>query len=194
MDPIEAAMIENEPSSRGRSWLLAILIVGAAAVGFTVWLKSSMQPVWVPSPRVGQTFPALEVEGWLNGPGPTADELTGKVLVVDAWAFWCGPCRMAAPSLIELAEQYRDRGVLFLGLTVMGARDLELSRQFLEETGIPWPNGYGAERPLEALNAETLPRVWIVGRDGKIVDEIVGYDPTHQAIRAGIERALAKAP
>jgi thiol-disulfide isomerase/thioredoxin len=184
---------ETSPSG-GRSWLLAILLVGAAAIGFAVLMKQSVQPQRVFSPRVGKQFPALKVEGWLNGPGPTADELAGKVLVVDSWAHWCMPCRMAAPSLIEFERKYRDRDVLFLGLTSDGTESLALSKKFLTETGITWPNGYGAVEPLSALEADSIPIVWIVGRDGRIVDEIIGFDPSHAAVKAGIERALAQQP
>ena len=195
MDSVEAAMIENDkPPSGSRSWLLAIMLVGAAAIGITLLMKQSMQPVRSSSPRVGKPFPALKVEGWLNGPGPAADELAGKILVVDAWAYWCGPCRMAAPGLIEFERKYRDRGVVFLGLTSEGSESLSLSQKFLDATGIPWPNGYGAVEPLSTLEADSIPVVWIVGRDGRIIDEILGYDPTHAAVKAGIERALAQQP
>lgn len=186
--------VSESPSSGGRSWLVVILLVGVAAIGFTVLMKLSLQPERVPSPRVGRPFPALEVEGWLNGPGPTADELAGKILVVDAWAHWCTPCRMAAPGLIELERTYRDRGVVFLGLTAYGAESLSLSQAFLDDTGIPWPNGYGAVRPLVTLEAESIPTLWVVGRDGRIVDEVIGFDPTHAAVRSGIERALVEQP
>ena len=174
--------------------MVAILLVGVAAIGFTVLMKLSLQPERVPSPRIGRPFPALEVEGWLNGPGPTADDLAGKILVVDAWAEWCGPCRMAAPGLIELERKYRDRGVVFLGLTSDGAASLALNKRFLAETRIPWPNGYGAVQPLITLESESVPTLWVVGRDGRIVDEIIGFDPSHEAVRTGIERALAEQP
>lgn len=193
MDPIEAAMIEsNRAPGGGRSWLLAILLVGAAAIGFALFLKQSMPPGEKPSPRIGQVFPELKVLGWLNGPGPTAAELQGQVMVIDAWAFWCGPCRMAAPELIELASHYQDSGVRFLGLTSEGSGSLANSRKFLDMTGIPWPNGYGASDVLDALEVETIPIVWVVGRDGRIVDEILGYDPTNRALKDAIERALAQ--
>lgn len=195
MDSTEAAMIENDKfRNGGRSWLLAILLVGAATIGFTLLMKQSIQPTRSSSPRVGMLFPAMQVEGWLNGPGPTAGELSGKVLVVDAWEFRCGPCQMAAPGLIELERKYRDQGVVFLGLTALGSEALEMNQKFLELTGIPWPNGYGAVEPLTTLEADLIPVVWIVGRDGRIVDEIVGFDPSHQAVRDGIERALAEQP
>ena len=195
MDSVEAAMIENDKRpSGGRSWLLAILLVGAAAVGFTLLMQESVQPRPSSSPRVGMLFPALNVEGWLNGPGPTDAELVGKVLVVDAWASYCGPCRGAAPGLIELERKYRDQGVVFLGLTSQGTEALAECEEFLADTGIPWPNGYGAFEPLSALEANLIPTIWIVGRDGRIVDEIIGYRPTHDAVKAGIERALAQQP
>lgn len=195
MDPTEAAMIESDSiPSRSRSLLLAILLVGATAIGFALLLKQSMPPDKRESSRIGMMFPELKVIGWLNGPGPKPDSLKGKVLVVDAWAYWCGPCRMAAPDLIALAKQYRDRDVLFLGLTSEGSGSLSRSQEFLDTTGIPWPNGYGAGAILDELESETIPVVWVVGRDGRIVEEINGFDPSHTAVKQAIEYALAQEP
>ncbi|MEM9021421.1 MAG: TlpA disulfide reductase family protein [Planctomycetota bacterium] len=63
----------------------------------------------------GQVRPGLEVQPWVNGE-LTEDDLAGNILVIDFWATWCGPCRAAIPHNNEIHENYRDLGVLFLGV------------------------------------------------------------------------------
>ncbi len=174
----------------GRSLLVMIVLVGLAAAAFTVMFKREMKPNHAPSNFHAKPAPAIKAEGWLNGPGPTDDELKGKVIVLDAWAYWCGPCRAAAPELIALERRYHDRGVVFLGLTSEGEDQLANSRRFIEVTGITWPNGYGAVETLQALNSDFIPQMWVVDRQNRIVWDV----SSNERIEAALDRALAETP
>lgn len=182
--------ISEKSPPRGRALLVAILLVGLAAIAFTLMFRQAMNADPVPSKLIHKAAPPIKVEGWLNGPGPTKDELLGKVIVVDAWAFWCGPCLAAAPELIALEKKYHDRGVVFIGLTSMGGEHLEKSRRFLERAGITWPNGYGAVETLEALHADYIPQMWVIDRQNRIVWD----ESSKQSIEAAIDRALPETP
>ena len=188
--------VDDTPPSRGRAFLVAIVIVGALAVGFASMLQRSIprNGAHSQSRLVGTQAPQFEVDGWLNGPGPTEAERRGKVVVVDAWAWWCGPCHMAAPEMITLEKKYQDQGVLFVGLTTEGSDTLAKSEKFLSATKITWPNGYGARRTLQSLEADSIPHVTIIDRNNLIEDIVVGAGDTHRFIEAAIERALAKHP
>jgi len=164
--------LEPLPKTSGWSLFFAML---AVALGGLLLTRAFMVPArQIPRlndgiSNVGQTFPPLEVQGWFNGTAPTQDELQGQVLFVDAWAFWCGPCRQLAPTLKQLHATYAPRGVIFMGLTSMDEETLGYSREFIAGEGIPWVQGYGAAAPLATLQADLIPQVWVVGRDGKIV-------------------------
>lgn len=152
-----------------------VLIVAAAGL-FFAWMLRELQPPPLPvdaaaqSEFVGQVFPELNVEGWLNGPAPTADELEGKVRVFEAWAFWCGPCLAIAPHMVEMHNRYADRGVVFIGLTSEGSDQLELSRKFLQRAKNTWPNAYGAGHTLTHFypDSMSIPLMWVVDKQGKI--------------------------
>ena len=66
---------------------------------------------------VGQDAAPLEVEAWVNGDPLTDSDLKGKVVMLDFWAVWCGPCIATFPHLREWHEKYADKGLEIIGLT-----------------------------------------------------------------------------
>ena len=66
---------------------------------------------------VGQDAAPLEVDAWVNGEALTDAELKGKVVLLDFWAVWCGPCIATFPHLREWHEKYSDKGLVIIGLT-----------------------------------------------------------------------------
>ena len=182
--------ISEKSSTPGRSLLVVFLLVGLAAIAFTLMFRQAMKTDPVPSKLIHKAAPTIKAEGWLNGPGPTEEELRGKVIVIDAWAYWCRPCLAAAPELVALEEKYRDRGVVFLGLTTEGEDQLANSRRFIKAAGITWPNGYGAVETLSALNADFIPQIWVVDRQNRIIWDV----NSSESIEVAIDRVLAENP
>jgi len=161
-------------------WLLAVAL---AAVMFTLWMLGSI-PDHHPSREsfIGLPAPSIQVEGWLNGPGPSPEELDGKLVFLDAWAYWCGPCRDEAPQLIQLHAKYKDRGVVFIGLTSEDSSTLEESRAFIRATKVTWPQGYGAAKTLSNLDVRFIPQSFVIGRDGKIAWDASSEVPIEEAL------------
>lgn len=183
---------ENEPATEtqsggGRSFTIALLIVGIVAILMAAFLGGRSNSSRITGPTAA---PEIRVAGWLNGPGPTAEELRGQVIVLDAWAYWCGPCRATAPELVKLHDQYRDRGVLFLGLTGEGDEVRDRNLRFLEDTKITWPNGYGAVETLTELKADFIPQRWVIDRNY----QLIWNESSSEPIEAAIDRALAQTP
>ncbi|MBA4029579.1 MAG: hypothetical protein C0478_01490 [Planctomyces sp.] len=166
-----------------RGFLYALFGVVLVVVVFT--------RLYFPNDETGGSFgpqgplPAFGQEGWINGPGPTPAELEGHVVVIDLWAFWCGPCKKAVPDLIKLQKSFESQGVVFLGATNEGGENLDKSQAFVKETSIPWPNAYGTEKLFDELSIEGIPTILVVARDGQIVWR------GHNARRA--EEAIVKA-
>jgi thiol-disulfide isomerase/thioredoxin len=66
---------------------------------------------------VGQQAVAMEFEAWINGSPLTDSELKGKVILLDFWAVWCGPCIASFPQLKKWQEQYGEKGLVIIGVT-----------------------------------------------------------------------------
>ena len=95
----------------------------------------------------------------------------GKILVVNFWASWCGPCRDEMPEFMQLQNQYRDKGVQFVGIA---ADNPQAAADFARKLGINYPVLQGEETALEMMplagnNFGGLPYTFISNREGKIV-------------------------
>lgn len=108
------------------------------------------------------------VAGWLNGPPP--DDLSGQVLLIDVWAWWCGPCMADMPHMVELYDQYAAEGVAFIGLTPDPPGELPNIQAVLDaHPGMKWPIGYGAGPELDELDWDhAVPTYILVDKSGQI--------------------------
>ncbi len=66
---------------------------------------------------IGKPAPDLNIEDWVNGSSLSAADLNGKVVLLDFWAIWCGPCIATFPHLREWQEKYAEKGLVIVGMT-----------------------------------------------------------------------------
>lgn len=142
---------------------------------------------------IGQPAPPVRAQKWLKSESLDGIDLKGEVTVLVAWAYWCGPCRREAPHLVSVYNTFKDRGVRFIGLTTEGSATEDRSAAFLADAGIEWPNGLGAVEMLSELQAEAIPAVWVVGRDGRVVWNIASRSELSEAIEEAL-KAPSPAP
>jgi thiol-disulfide isomerase/thioredoxin len=101
--------------------------------------------------------------------------LTGKVVLVDFWATWCGPCVAEIPNVREQYEKYHARGFEVIGISL--DQDREALVKFVKDQKIPWPilfeqsTGADWQHPLATYyGISGIPTVILIGRDGKVID------------------------
>lgn len=132
----------------------------------------------------------------LDGKSRRLADYSGKVVVVDIWATWCGPCRVEIPHLVELAKEFKGRGLEVIGLTTEDpAKDIEkvraFARQFKINYPIAWANGEFAIGLMKGSSA--IPQTYVIGRDGRVHKYFVGFNPqtSPSQLRAAVEEAVA---
>jgi thiol-disulfide isomerase/thioredoxin len=119
----------------------------------------------IPQSLEGKPMPRLQVREWVGEPADL-DDLRGKVVVVDFWATWCGPCVRSIPHNVELVEKYGDEDLVFIGVHDSN-RGFDKAPALAERTGINYPIGVDdAGVSKRAWKVQFWPTYAVVDRDG----------------------------
>ncbi len=110
----------------------------------------------------------------------------GQYVLADFWASWCGPCRQEIPGLIEIYNQYKDKGLVVLGIAVNDK--LENTAKAIEELGIPYPQIInGGHTPAEIYGITGIPHIILFGPDGTILKRGMRGEAISQVVRECLE-------
>lgn len=151
--------------------------------------------------RTGMTTlsqPILQAENRAASGAPIKlADYSGKVLLVNLWATWCGPCRTETPELVKLNKEFRDRGVELIGLSTEDPdASAESVSDFVREYKVDYQIGWATrEVALGLMQGRTnIPQSFIIARDGRIVRRFIGFSPasTPVQLRQALEQALVE--
>ena len=129
----------------------------------------------------------------------TLSELEGKVVLINFWATWCGPCRMEIPEFNELQKNYHEKGLEILGISVSDNK--KQLKNFAKSFAVDYPLLYGNARDINKIMRDyggvyAVPSSFLVGKRGSIIWSYPGailknYDPlTFSALVYEIEKEL----
>ncbi len=117
----------------------------------------------------GHTFPPLEFTS-LSGGQVNLASLRGKVVLIDFWATWCGPCRRVMPDLVETYKQYHDRGFEIIGISL--DKDKSQLEKYMQETGITWQQYYDGlvwdNKIAGRFGVRGIPHIVLVDKNGAV--------------------------
>jgi thiol-disulfide isomerase/thioredoxin len=167
-----------------------------------VWSQPEVAPASAPAARA--ELSALP-ESLLQRPLKSLDNSTfrladfgGKVVVVNLWASWCGPCRSEVPEYEKVRKEYAGRNVEFIGLTTEDPRtSSDRVRQFVRSFNFGFRLGWADRETARTLmnGRSAIPQTLVIATDGRIVSHWNGYTRGRSGdhLRETIERAFAEA-
>jgi thiol-disulfide isomerase/thioredoxin len=216
--PTEVSATENEKSSFWTPGRVAItLIVGVLVVGYAIsrWssggdvsktapVNRTNQPVVNTAPPVAAVVPLplglreTSVQT-IDGESLKLSDYADKVVVLNIWATWCGPCRLEMPELVKISNEYKTRGLVVFGIatTYNEQNDPERVKNYVKSQNVPykiiWDDGTLSAPLVQAVQARSvIPQSFVISRDGRIVKHFSGFNvyQTPQLMRQAIEDSL----
>ena len=130
-----------------------------------------------------------------EGQAITLSKLRGKVVLLDFWATWCGPCAMAMPGLQKLHERFKDKPVVVYGIDTWEKSKRADPTSFVRRRGFTYGLLLEGDKVAKAYRVVGLPTTYVIGPDGRVLYAITGLYPNADAAIAGlIESILEPAP
>ena len=123
--------------------------------------------------QVGMMAPDISLPG-PNGKSHTLSALRGKVVLLDFWASWCGPCRRANPHVVEMYKKYKSKGFEVFSVSLDKAEGKDKWEDAIKQDGLIWENHvsdlkYWDSEPAGKYGVRSIPKTFLIGKDGKIV-------------------------
>jgi thiol-disulfide isomerase/thioredoxin len=171
-----------------------VLVVVALVVALMLYVGFHMARRTGSTPRIAKSTvaPDFSLES-LDGKSVRLSDLRGKAVLLNFWATWCGPCKIEMPWFVELQNQYGAQGLQIIGVAMDDASKEDIAK-FAKDMGVNYPILIGKESIGDQYGGiPALPETFFIGRDGKMVDKIIGLKGKSE-IEDAVKKALNTQP
>ena len=150
--------------------------------------------------------PEIKISEWIDQTPVRLTDLRGKVVLLDFWATWCGPCRVSMPKINAMSRKYRDRGLVVLGLTefegeadgraLTRPQELEYLRQFKKKSNISYGFGVADDKETgRSYGVVSIPTAVLIDRQGRVrFLTISANDDEAETLQKMIQKLLDEKP
>jgi len=188
IEPTQAGESNSEEFQGGRRfswgtgaiWLLLLAFLLLLFFGLRRTQQGPVQP-GAPAPQFSLTT--------FDGQDLDTTHMRGRVILVNFWASWCVPCEQEAAELQQAYENYKDKGVVFIGVNYVDTEPE--ARDYMARFDITYPNGPDlGTRISQAYRIRGVPETYIMGANGNLVEAKIGPYASLAEIQASLDRAL----
>jgi thiol-disulfide isomerase/thioredoxin len=156
--------------TKARLRLAGLLAIALGLILWPVYFRGSVGSIQAPDQRKTMprfSYPTLEGDTW------SLESHKGKIVLVNFWATWCGPCREETPDLIRVYSRYRDKGVEVAGVS-MDENAVKVAPGFVKQYRVPYPILIPPVESALIAAIQNLPTSFLVDPEGRIARTWVG--------------------
>jgi len=146
--------------------LLGLCLCAIAVIFLSCCAKKPVEPALAPDFTLRNT----------EGEEITLSGLKGKVILLDFWATWCGPCKESIPHLVALYKSYREKGFELIGMSMDKMGEVEMVRRFVKSMDIPYPIIMTPDEVARHFKVTGLPTTVLIDKEGRVREKIVGFN------------------
>lgn len=167
--------------------MIPLMVVAFAMAGFGALTGAEKSTKAKGAPAVGET---VELK-FTDSHGKKVDLATmkGKVVLIDFWATWCGPCVKEVPNVVSTYNKLHEKGFEIVGISLDS--DKAALAKFTKEHGMTWPQYFDGKAWKNAISSKfginSIPAMWLVDKEGKLVST-----NARGGLEAEVEKQLAK--
>jgi thiol-disulfide isomerase/thioredoxin len=163
----------------------------AGKAGIDALVKQAQAQFEADKTEAGEQAVKLEPFIALDGRQVDLASLREKVVLIDFWASWCKPCIASMPEIKAIYDKYHDKGLEVIGISLDNNDMKAQVKQVVDKQGLPWVQrftGRGMDDPFAKLyTISALPTVWLLDKNGKIVDQDARGERLEPLIRKYLE-------
>ena len=177
-----------------QQWTIVIIVIAVLGTALGIGshlMKDELFPV-----NVGSTAPEFRAKVLGQNRYKTMDDYKGKVVILNVWATWCEPCQAEIPTLERLYQEYGDKGLKLVAVSIDDYVNEDSIRAFARNFGMTFEILHDSTHTIEREYQVTgYPETFVIGKEGTIRKKWIGPDDwTSQGNRALVAQLLGLEP